>query len=75
MLTLLPTKGLDMLFLLRALNYRRMRLSFNASASHRVFIYERPGEWMAPGELAALVAECRTVVRACLWIGFEAGPR
>lgn len=55
-----------MLVLLRAMQDRHMKVSFNASRSHHVHIYERPGEWMPTDQLAALIADCRTVVRACL---------
>lgn len=55
-----------MLFLVRAMNGRHMRLSFNASREHRVEIYERPGEWMSAADIEKLIGDCGKVVRACL---------
>lgn len=55
-----------MLYLLRALNGRHMRLSFNAGREHRVEIYERPGNWMNAADIETLIGDCRQVVKACL---------
>ncbi|MEK7343599.1 MAG: hypothetical protein AABZ73_07230 [Pseudomonadota bacterium] len=55
-----------MIVLLRAMKDGHMKVRFHASAAHHVHIYERPGEWMPADQLAALIADCRTVVRACL---------
>lgn len=55
-----------MLFLLRALQDRHLKAAFNASADHHVEIVDRPGEWMTSNALEQLIADCRTVVRACL---------
>lgn len=52
--------------LLAAFRHKQLRLQFRASPEHVVNIYERPGEFLAPAELDRLVAQCRTVVRACL---------
>ncbi|MEA3291882.1 MAG: hypothetical protein U9Q71_06230 [Pseudomonadota bacterium] len=55
-----------MIVLLRAMKDGHMKVRFHASAAHHVHIYERPGEWMPADQLAALIADCRTVVRAWL---------
>lgn len=55
-----------MSILLAALRHERLMLQFRASPDHEVHIYERPGEFLAPADLEQLIAQCRTVVHACL---------
>ncbi|MFS0735734.1 hypothetical protein ABC347_01675 [Sphingomonas sp. 1P06PA] len=50
----------------RALASDHLHISFRPSARFAVEIVERPGAWLPADALAALIADCRAVVRACL---------
>ncbi|MGE0742733.1 MAG: hypothetical protein AB7O98_15445 [Hyphomonadaceae bacterium] len=50
----------------QALTHDHLDLSLNSSADIRTRVVDRPGLWMETNELAALVADVRTVARATM---------
>jgi hypothetical protein len=52
--------------LLTSLVGDRLDLTFNPSKDYVVSIVERPGTWMEPAQLEALIADCRNIVSRCL---------
>jgi hypothetical protein len=57
---------MTILRLLTSLAGNRLDLTFTPSKEYIVAIVERPGQWMEPAKLDALIGDCRDIVGRCL---------
>jgi hypothetical protein len=57
---------MTILRLLTSLAGNRLDLTFTPSKEYIVAIVERPGQWMEPAKLDALIGDCRNIVGSCL---------